>query len=91
MWIDECAGTALAQDYALVGQLGEVVSERSSSDTSLQKRVRLSGELWAAELANPEQAWPEAGRMVEVVAVEGLSLVVEPATPPGCCLTRRCS
>lgn len=56
---------------ALVGRVGE-----ARTDLTPQGMVQVAGELWSAELADQEDPIPSGSR-VEVVAVEGLRLVVK--------------
>ena len=56
---------------ALVGRVGE-----ARTDLAPRGMVQVAGELWSAELADPEGQIPSGSRVV-VVAVEGLRLVVK--------------
>ncbi|MGE5334479.1 MAG: NfeD family protein, partial [Nitrososphaerota archaeon] len=60
----------------LVGQQATVLASLAP-----EGRVRVLGEDWAARLARPDSSPPvEAGASVRVVRVEGLRVLVEPAT-----------
>ncbi len=56
---------------ALIGELAEVVDRLTP-----EGRVRFKGELWNARTVSPEPIDP--GRRVRILALEGLTLVVEP-------------
>ena len=59
---------------ALVGTLAEVVEAVDPVG-----RVKVNGELWNARASTAVDTPPEAGEQVRIVAIDGLTLVVEPA------------